>query len=111
MRYVPAELSDFETIKCSYSTGLAITLSSVVSVNSTLYWMVRRACMSVLKRNIGVSVSERLICAIFYGYAFGTLHVCPNNYNVPTSGVQQKGFDCTVIGWVWLNHRYCNIVE
>ena len=25
------------------------------------------------------------------------------NGDVPISGVQQKGFDCTLIGWVWLN--------
>ena len=49
-----------------------------------------------------MSVSERWICASLYGHAFGTLHVCSNNGDLPISGVQQKGFDCTLIGWVWL---------
>ena len=31
------------------------------------------------------------------------MHVCLNNGDVPISGVQQKGFDSTLIGWVWLN--------
>ena len=58
------------------------------------------ACPCYIKRNI---VYDRLICASLYGHAFGTLHVCPNNGDIPTSGVQQKRLDCAVTGWVWLN--------
>ena len=47
-----------------------------------------------------VSVSERLFCASLPGHAFGDLHVCPNNGDVLISGVQQKGFDSTLIAWV-----------
>ena len=27
---------------------------------------------------------------------------CRDNHDVCVSGVQHKGFDCTIIGWVWL---------
>ena len=37
-----------------------------------------------------MSVSKRWTCASSYGHAFGTLHVCPNNGDVPLSGVQVR---------------------
>ena len=45
-----------------------------------------------------VRVSEELIRASVHGHAFGTLHICQDNRVVCVSGVQHKGFDCTIEG-------------
>ena len=50
----------------------------------------------LIRRNIEVSVSERLICACFYGHAFGALRVCPNNGDVRESS--KRGSTVQLLG-------------
>ena len=54
-----------------------------------------------------MSVSEGLIgsCKFTCTWAcvWDLAHICLNNHDVRTSGVRHKGFDCTIIWWVWLN--------
>ena len=82
-------------------------------MNGTLQYVVLEGTEVLVRTKLtkyqSVPVSEELIRVTMHGHAFGTLHICPDNHGVCVSEVQPKGFDCTIIRWVWLKCPWSRI--